>query len=956
MPGEVVRKNFWIILLIMAGASMGGQSWFGGGEALGPQDTLRHQFAPYDLIELNYLGTNYCENLLDKRVNLTSYTHLSFDSNARDAWHMQFPDDTARFVEGLVFEDRYGPVVRLELVRRLMKGIMSARYPGTKAYYSFRHRNDGKTFIILEDRNKSGQGGLMLSMLGDALEGFVKLGFRVNIGGAWHDAPEFSYEDELKEAGTVKVARYPEAGGSGSKYWNESPYVFKRTYRLKANKVNFVGKYWFSNENKPLEFGFSTKDAEVLDIVIGEPNEPMPLLGNKNAEGIIHLPDRETTFNSKQTGNKTFERPEFNYFILRKQTAWACPGYSTALLVIWEGKPEKVEARAENGYGQIRISYRAKAGEVKAKVWLYPFQWVNHKDMGYIYSNAECFLAEGKLMHNGFPSQQLVNCVPAGLAAGAYLLSKYDDPLGVTARIQAEEAVDAMILPEQWGMKFVRVFNEVRAAAWMIKTGKLLKDNRLVNKYTPLLEMVIRRMLSGESGYDGQGWQDGWSHFYATRAAWMAYDATGKPSYLEAYERAMKVYTIDAKGIYRYGVTLAASGGFDTYAGSLPLGAWGHAGRLGDVELLINLDVPNGWHHPTIPVKDLWNDTGAGPWAQDDANPEYVGYCLGGCKIPQDKKYVLPLGSFPIYDGQGNVEITGKPIVDNPYFPKAGDKLRILSKGENVEHEKSCVTFVPGEKAEAEYMVESGGKIHNRKRIFKGNDEPVIYKFDVEGARGAAVDLEMEGDSYTVEVSPDGKRWYKRLNTWSEIPTRHSLDVSFLTGCADELLKMAVITPPDDEHLIVQQSNIHIERGHCRYADENGYIVYKLNLPQVSECHLEFVIGNGYRVQFSPDNKLWHKGIDVSEVELHRNQMVADAAWLRIVDITPYLNNSGNIYIKVSNSPEIESLMGRGAFLRRLTVYCIIDCDNIYVRIANAKYGRSKGFTLKKFIFRKWGR
>ena len=85
----------------------------GGQSSLGPHDNLRHEFAPYSLAKLNCLGLNYCENLLDERVNLTSYTHLGYDANNQDAWHLQFPDDTARLLEGLAWEDEYSPVVRL---------------------------------------------------------------------------------------------------------------------------------------------------------------------------------------------------------------------------------------------------------------------------------------------------------------------------------------------------------------------------------------------------------------------------------------------------------------------------------------------------------------------------------------------------------------------------------------------------------------------------------------------------------------------------------------------------------------------------------------------------------------------------------------------------------------------------------------------------------------------------
>ncbi|MBT9145834.1 MAG: hypothetical protein DDT42_01711 [candidate division WS2 bacterium] len=113
---------------------------------LGLQDNLRRLLAPYNLIELNYPGANYNENLLDKRTNLVSYTHLNFDINWWDAWHLQFSDDTAGFIEALVYEDPYSPVVRLELVRRLTRGLLAAHIPGTRVYYSFRYRRGDKLF------------------------------------------------------------------------------------------------------------------------------------------------------------------------------------------------------------------------------------------------------------------------------------------------------------------------------------------------------------------------------------------------------------------------------------------------------------------------------------------------------------------------------------------------------------------------------------------------------------------------------------------------------------------------------------------------------------------------------------------------------------------------------------------------------------------------------------------
>ncbi|HEY5139759.1 MAG TPA: hypothetical protein VIJ25_10655, partial [Methylococcales bacterium] len=234
---EKIRTMFLIVVMSVLSMVSNANGWFGNQPPLGPRDESRHLFKPYDLVKLNYLGANYCENLFDKRVGLTSYTHLNFDINTWDAYNLQFPDDNARFIESLVFEDRYSPVVRLELVRRVAKGIMAARYPATKAYYNFKYRNDGKSLLIFDDKASTNQGRLTLTMCGDTLEGYLKIGFRAHYGGNWQNIEKFKYTDEPNNAGSIGVARLPQ-------YWNESPYVFKRHYTSEDKKVDFTGKYW----------------------------------------------------------------------------------------------------------------------------------------------------------------------------------------------------------------------------------------------------------------------------------------------------------------------------------------------------------------------------------------------------------------------------------------------------------------------------------------------------------------------------------------------------------------------------------------------------------------------------------------------------------------------------------------------------------------------------------------
>lgn len=920
---------------------------FGGKPPLGPGDALRRELQPYDLAQLNYLGMNYCENLLDLRLNITGYSHLNSNSPTGDAWNLQFPDDAARLVEGVAWEADFSPVARVEFARRLVKGLMSSYVPGAKAYHAFRHRSGGKTFLILGGDENAKEGRVTMSNWGDSLEGALKIGFRAEKHGKWAEMDGFTYSDDPHGIGGSGMAR------SGY-YWNLSPVIFNRHFAGDAGKVDFTGRYWMSDENMPLEYSFRSADADRLQIVVGEPGKPMAMMP-ANTPGIIHMPDRLTTFASDKAGNKSFDHPAFNHIILRKPASWGSWCYSTALLIMWDGRPERVDALAENGYGEIRISYPKTKSEVAGRVWVVPYPIVNTMDMEYIYRNAESFLRGGKLLQNGFPPQQMLNAIPAGLAAGAYMLTKYNDPMAPTARINAQNAVDEVFEGERHGMKLMRTFFPVRAAAWMIKTGKLLGDEKMVAKYTEDLGIVMKRLLSSDLGYDGKGWPGGWDHFNSTKAAWLAYDATGNPEYKAAWERALTVYTIDENGMYRYGKKMDAPGGFDTYFGSMPLGVWGNAGMLDSVDRLINLDVPTE-PNSKITLKNMWNDSGAGPWAQDDANPEYVGLSLKGLGISQDRKLIIPVGAFPRYDAAGNVDITRQPILDNPFFLNGRDKLRVASGTEaHPAQDVKRLSIKPGSDAERMHAVHAAGKIvEGSRRVVTGADGSLVYRFDTKGASGVGLDLRIQGGGFQIDASPDGRRWYKRLDTWSDTMGDQSLDLSFLTGSRDELVNIVAFDPSTDSRYLSDAGKSYLERKNCRYVPRDGALTYRLDLPDVVESHLELMLGNGYRIECSNDGRTWHEELTAEQPKGVDPKSLADAAWIRMVDVTKYLKTGHTVYLRLSDQGDAGAYGGHTAFIRRLSAYSALDSGKVFVRISNVSSSSGQSFTIENLTLRTW--
>jgi hypothetical protein len=296
-------------------------------------------------------------------------------------------------MEGLAWEDEYSPVVRLELARRLMKGFISGRIPGTFADSFFRHRNGGKTFLMMADP-KDKEGRIDLANWGDNIEYTLKIGFRVQRNGGWLGMEAFTHQDAADSPLTAEQAR-------SARWWNESPVVASRHYAATNTTVNFKGRYWFSDEDRLLEYGFTAGNAERLQVVVGEPGKPIPLLGNPAVPTTLHLPDRKTKFQSNTDGDKVFAHPAFRYLILSKPgDAGIAVGYSKALLVIWDGAPERVEVlSADKGYGEVRVTYAGPSG----KVWLYPYTHFDNRDSEALFRSAEQFLAKGTLLQNGYP-------------------------------------------------------------------------------------------------------------------------------------------------------------------------------------------------------------------------------------------------------------------------------------------------------------------------------------------------------------------------------------------------------------------------------------------------------------------------------------------------------------------------------------------------------------------------
>jgi hypothetical protein len=120
------------------------------------------------------------------------------------------------------------------------------------------------------------------------------------------------------------------------------------------------------------------------------------------------------------------------------------------------------------------------------------------------------------------------------------------------------------------------------------------------------------------------------------------------------------------------------------------------------------------------------------------------------------------------------------------------------------------------------------------------------------------------------------------------------------------------------------------------------------------QCHIEALVANDYRVDFSPDREHWHEALSPDQVTPAAGDDQTDAAWLRMADASNHIGPGGVVYVRLRNGGDEASYGGRPAFLARLTVYATYRTDTIHVRMEPAPFAAEPRFVLDSGRLRTW--
>lgn len=611
-----------------------------------------NQYGPYSLVRLNSLAGNALQWLFDERLGL-----LKFGPEPEFGLH--FVHDSLRAIVALADEAEYSPIVRLELIKGLWEGVLRARIPTSSYEFFLKHDENAIDIRPSEDVGKlqittpfdrrwdvatiSVKGVIDSDGERVEIDGFNVKDTAVTSDGDYYQfVRTYSFDVEV-EPQTTLLSRV--VG------------VFKRE---DARKAQYSGeivadiRYSSLASNIPPEVRFTSKDVDGIRITVGDLSTEGQWFIPGMAPNLVEFGDG-TQIDFRDSKRAVVQSPELDYVIVFAKSGQS---FGAGLLVCWTGSPALVEVKKGiTGFTGVELYYRAEEGSVSGSIKVVPFKNIS-PDLNYVRYVARSIRENGTTGTDGFDPGQTVNVEglgSAGLCAAAYILHKYGDPDAEHAINVAKEAIDGAIEAEKNGTRSLVLLHNIIAVEYMVKMG--------FEEYRQQAEVWGDRILSMQAGDGTFTWLD--FQVRNMEALLRAYEITGKERFLEGFNKALQTLEYTEDGV-RWKGNLVAFGSYPFWGG-VDLTFLPYLGRMDVVDLFLSK------------TYTYVGDAGIF-FCVSDINPYYLGYSLKHLNLQHDKKYVLSMNEFALYD-ESSVEILHAPTITapNPHYPDMD--TRIASRG-----------------------------------------------------------------------------------------------------------------------------------------------------------------------------------------------------------------------------------------------------------------------------------
>lgn len=552
-----------------------------------------HNFAPYDPININWLAGNYMQCLYDERYDL-----LTFKPSERNPIH--FVHDTSRSLLALADEARYTPVVRLELARRLWRGVKNAELPGGEHLYAFKH--DPRPVDIRPRPEAPSR--LTLAHKSDTVALTPDMAPCIQQEGNWTTLEDYSDTPVVRD---------------------ETGWSFERIWRGEAGSLQAACRYLPGDADTPPKLSLTPSGLDHWAFGFEQLSTAgrwfVP--GSWGAEAVV-LPDGKQLW--AEEAAPAIEAPDFDYLLLRGGNSGQLT-YCRALLVTWSRKPDRIVLTTTQGgrRGVLLDSMRLEfSGSEPVELAVLPFSGFP-EGLKSPRTMADNYLATGKLGAGIYDPVWTVNengIGPGGLAAAAWLFREFGAPEAEEAEQVALAAYRATLDREREGVTTQQLYHLIHGCEYMLLLGHL--------EYRSAALQWGDRMLADQAE-DGS-WP--WLNFQLRNmiALIRVERLTLEPRFNAALAKALSTLEWRDEGLFWKG----QPGGLDDFTGALPVAIYGALGRFELAQRSMDSNT------------NYIDDRGFS--ACSDLNPYMLGISLGSASLPTEPKLKLGLGQFAGYN------------------------------------------------------------------------------------------------------------------------------------------------------------------------------------------------------------------------------------------------------------------------------------------------------------------
>lgn len=548
------------------------------------------RYAPYTPAKMNFLAGNFIQSVYDDRYGLLAFM-------PRERMPIQFVEESLRVLTQLADEDRYTPVVRLEFARRLYHGCKRAILPGGERIFAV--KRDGRPIDI-----RPIQGAPFLTMISkfDSARRLASFGIDVPAGdGSWSTCETFTDTPVTRE----------QAGGS-----------FTRTWSAGGRSIPVPASYppGDSDRAPTMEIKLDGRSPVRLHVGKMDQQDMWFIPGSYGPESVL-LPDGSAVW--AQSREFDVRNPGFHYLMVRGGGS-----ISRSLLLAWNKQPVRVVTQRANGgrygrlYSDISLEFDSPA-PTTVRVTILPFDGYP-ASMRTPRAVAENIVRTGRLGCNGFePSYGCTSLSigPNGMAAAAYLFTKYKLPEADEARKLAVACMDAAVDIEMHGNQTPRLNHLIAGVQYLHLLGH--------KEYDVWARKWADRLVQGQAKDGSWPWLD--YQWLCMIGMLRAHDITGDAKYMDAYRRALATIEYRDSALYWKGkpVNDDGFGGATAFAGS---------GYMGDMKMAADALRFNS---------HFIDDTAFGC----DLNPYMLGLSARGLRLKKQPKLVLGIDEFAEYTG-----------------------------------------------------------------------------------------------------------------------------------------------------------------------------------------------------------------------------------------------------------------------------------------------------------------